>query len=252
MLTTIIIVMTYLFLQMTVIWILYKYYNNPSIVDTSWSIGLMMSGLIYLFSNGITHRKALVAFLLVVWALRLAGHLWWTRLRLGQVDKRYTAISQHWKINQSLGFFLNFQLQALLIFIISFMFVFISLSPQATLTAFDYAASVIITLGIVGESIADIQLNRFKKNNKGKVCNDGLWYYSRHPNYFFDWITWSGFTLIAVQSTLGCFSLISLMLLYFIFTRVTGPITEKVSIQSKGQAYLDYMADTSMFMPWFK
>lgn len=248
----ILLVVAYLFLQMCFVWVLYKIYNNPSIVDTSWSIGLMISGLIYLSSNPINLRKIIIASLLIAWALRLAGHLWLTRLRIGHRDKRYTSISREWKINPDLGFFLNFQLQSALIFIISFVFFFISLSPLETLSMVDVIAIMLILIGIFGESIADMQLEKFKKNYPGQVCDAGLWYYSRHPNYFFDWITWLGFALFGVQSSHGYFGFISIGVLYFIFTQITGPITERGSIQLRGEAYLKYQSSTSMFIPWFK
>lgn len=252
MLSPIAIVMMYLFLQMCLVWILYRTYNNPSIVDCSWSIGLMNAGLIYLFAQEITPRKIIIATFLIIWALRLAIYLWYTRVRVGHHDKRYTNMSSQWKINQSLGFFLNFQLQAFLIFIISFIFFLISLSSINTLSHGDYIAMVIILAGILGEAIADLQLWHFKKTHPGAVCNVGLWRYSRHPNYFFDWLTWFGFTLFALQISVGYFAFISLGVLYIIFTQITGPITEQGSIQSRGKAYLDYQAKTSMFFPWFK
>lgn len=251
-LNTILIVIAYLFVQMCIIWVFYRLYKNPSIVDSSWSIGLMISGLIYLCSSAMTSRKIIVGILLIIWSLRLAGYLWLTRLRSGHIDKRYKMISNKWKMSQSLGFFLNFQLQALLIFIISFIFFFISLSPSKILSTTDFIAIAIVLIGILGESISDLQLHRFKQAYPGKVCNIGLWSYSRHPNYFFDWLTWFGFTLFAIQSTFGYFSFISLVLLYAIFTRITGPITERASIQSRGRAYVEYQERTSMFIPWFR
>ncbi len=253
MFNTVLMVIVYLFLQMCFIWMLYRRTNNPSIVDVSWSVGLMASGLLYLFTAGLTTRKLIVASLLVIWALRLALYLYLTRIRYGHLDKRYTNLSSQWKISQSLGFFLNFQLQALLIFIISSgVFYFIGQSSNTTLSMTDFIACLVIVLAIIGETLSDIQLSIFKNQHPGKVCDVGLWYYSRHPNYFFDWLSWFGFTLMALQSTYGCFSLISIVVLYLIFTRLTGPMTERASIKSRGQAYLDYQATTSMFVPWFK
>lgn len=246
------IVFFYLVLQMCFIWIVYRLLKNPSVVDASWSIGLLMSGLIYLGSMLITQRTTLVGALLTLWALRLAGYLWYTRILQGHIDKRYTELSNNWKINQSLGFFLNFQLQGLLIFIISFIFYLISNSNNPSLTLLDGMALVIVLVGVAGESVADLQLYRFKNRQKGGVCNIGLWNYSRHPNYFFDWLTWLGFTLFAFQSNKGYLGIVSLLLLYVIFTRVTGPLTERGSVQSRGQKYIDYQNQTSMFFPWFK
>lgn len=242
----------YLVLQMCFIWIVYRLLKNPSVVDASWSIGLLMSGLIYLGSMPITQRTTVVGALLTLWALRLAGYLWYIRILQGHIDKRYTELSNNWKINQSLGFFLNFQLQGLLIFIISFIFYLISNSNNSSLTLMDGMALVIVLVGVAGESVADLQLYRFKNRQKGGVCNIGLWNYSRHPNYFFDWLTWLGFTLFGIQSNRGYLGIVSILLLYVIFTRVTGPLTERSSVQSRGQKYIDYQNQTSMFFPWFK
>ncbi len=246
------VVFFYLVGQMSVVWVVYRLLKNPSVVDASWSIGLMMSGLIYLFSVALTPRNTVISGLLILWALRLAGYLWYTRIHQGHVDKRYTALSRDWKISQSLGFFLNFQLQAFLIFIISFVFYLISQSPIASLTAIDILALVIIFMGVFGESVADLQLYRFKNSHKGEVCNTGLWHYARHPNYFFDWLTWLGFTLFAVQSNHGYLGVFSLLTLYLIFTQITGPMTERGSVQSRGQKYIDYQQQTPMFFPWYK
>lgn len=250
--TTLMTVIVYLVLQMVLVWGVYRVLKNPSVVDTSWSLGLMVAGLIYLGAQPLTTRSVVISMLLVLWALRLAGYLWYTRVRHGHVDKRYTELSNEWKINKSLGFFLNFQLQGLFIFILSFLFYLISHTNNAELTLMDVLAIVIVLIGIIGESVADLQLNRFKKNHRGSVCNQGLWHYSRHPNYFFDWLTWLGFTLFALQSDQGYLSLASLLFLYWLFTKLTAPITERSSIQSKGQQYLDYQQQTSMFFPWFK
>jgi len=230
----------------------YRVLKNPSVVDTSWSIVLLISGLIYLGMMPITPRTTVVGALLALWALRLAGYIWYTRILEGHVDKRYTELSNNWKINQALGFFLNFQLQGLLIFIISFLFYFISNTNKSSLTVIDVMAIVMVLVGVLGETVADLQLYRFKTRQKGGVCNKGLWNYSRHPNYFFDWLTWLGFTFFAFQSNNGYLGIISLLVLYLIFTQITAPLTERGSVHSRGQKYIDYQTRTSMFFPWFK
>jgi steroid 5-alpha reductase family enzyme len=246
------IVFLYLTLQMSVVWVLYRLIKNPSVVDSSWSIGLMMSGFIYLLSTPFTSRNILVVILLSLWSLRLAGFLWYTRVHKGHIDKRYTEISNNWKISKSLGFFLNFQLQGWLIFIISFVFYLIGTSVNANITLLDIIAVIIVFTGIVGETTADLQLYKYKEKKLGGVCNNGLWNYSRHPNYFFDWSTWLGFSIFSFQSKYGYLGLISILVLYIIFTKITGPLTERGSVKSRGKNYIDYQKQTSMFFPWFK
>lgn len=246
------IVVIYLFLQMSFMWGLYRILKNPSVVDVSWSLGLMVSGLIYLSLTPLIFRTLIISFLLILWALRLAFYLWYTRIKKGHVDKRYIELSANWKISPSLGFFINFQLQGLLILIVSSVFFLISKSAVTHITIIDSFAFCIIVVGILGETLADLQLQRFKLGHKRKVCNIGLWYYSRHPNYFFDWLSWIGFALFAIQSDLGYLSFLSPLLLYVIFTCMTGPLTERISIQSRGQKYINYQKQTSMFFPWLK
>jgi steroid 5-alpha reductase family enzyme len=250
MIRIMLIVYIYLILQMCLIWVGYRLSKNPSIVDMSWSCGLMTAGLIYLNSHPITERSAIISILLVTWSLRLAGYLWYSRVRHGHVDKRYTKLSDGWKINKSLGFFCNFQLQAVLIFIISIVFLFIGKTPSANLSILDIFAVCTVITGIIGESVADFQLQIFKSRHPGMVCNVGLWHYSRHPNYFFDWVTWCGFTLFSLRFDFGCIGLISPLVLYLLFTQVTGPMTERGSIASRGQTFIDYQKKTSMFFPW--
>ncbi|WP_133137615.1 DUF1295 domain-containing protein [Legionella rowbothamii] len=246
------IVMIYLFLQMIFMWGLYRILKNPSVVDVSWSLGLMVSGLIYLYLVPLNFRTQVTGILLIIWAWRLAFYLWYTRIREGHVDRRYTELSSRWKISPSLGFFINYQLQGLLILVISSVFFLISQSGLTHITLIDILAFFIITVGIIGETVADLQLQGFKMRHKGEVCNLGLWNYSRHPNYFFDWLSWIGFALLALQSNIGYLGLVSPLMLYIIFTRMTGPLTERGSIESRGQKYIEYQKQTPMFFPWFK
>ena len=245
-------VIIYLILQMCLMWGIYRLLKNPSVVDVSWSIGLMVAGLIYLSASPLNTRHLVIASLLIAWALRLAIYLGMTRVAKGHIDKRYTTLSTAWTISPSLGFFLNFQLQGLLIFILSSVFFIISYSPISELSHMDMIAISIVVVGIIGESIADYQLQQFKSKHQHQLCNVGLWNYSRHPNYFFDWLTWLGFAIFGIQSSYGYLSLISPLVLYYIFTAITGPMTERGSVESKGQAYIEYQQQTSMFFLWFK
>jgi len=250
--TIIFFVAIYLVLQMTFVWLLYRITKNPSIVDVTWSLGLIVSGLIYLFNQPINFRLLIIAGLLLAWGLRLAGYLWYTRIRFGHVDKRYQQLSDGWKMAKSAGFFLNFQLQGLLIFIISIVFLFAANGSINNLSIIDWLGVLLVIVGIFGETIADLQLKYFKQNHAGQVCKVGLWKFSRHPNYFFDWLVWCGFMCFAWQSQYWFFALISPLTLFIIFTKITGPITERGSIKAKGQAYLSYQEQTNMFFPWFR
>jgi steroid 5-alpha reductase family enzyme len=255
MITMTILMMTvviYLFIQMLVVWAIGISIKNPAIVDVAWPVGLMISGLIYLYGQPINAKIILISLLLIVWAMRLTGYLYFTRIKKGLVDKRYLKLSQNWKIKKSLGFLLNFELQGLFIFIISGVFIFISSTSRVKFPWLDWIAIPLCLIGIIGETLSDMQLQKFKRTNKNKVCNNGLWNYSRHPNYFFDWLTWCGFACFSLQSDYGWIGLVSPLLLYLLMTKVTGPMTERGSIESRGDLYIQYQHTTSMFFPWFK
>ncbi|HSS65063.1 MAG TPA: DUF1295 domain-containing protein, partial [Gammaproteobacteria bacterium] len=105
----------------------------------------------------------------------------------------------------------------------------------------------------IGESIADAQLSRFRRDprNRGKVCRTGLWRYSRHPNYFFEWLHWWAYALIGLGSPHWWVPLTGLAVVYVFLTRVTGiPFTEQQSLRSRGDAYRRYRETTNAFFPW--
>jgi len=247
---TILTVIIYLILQMLIVWGIASLIKNPSIVDVFWSVGLTVSGLIYLFSNDLNQRIILISLILIIWGSRLAGYLLLSRILQNKTDKRYSELSENFKIKKPLGFLLNFQLQGLFIFIISFSFYFIAKEPNLEFNYVDYIAILFCFVGVFGETLADKQLTYFKKQKTGTVCNIGLWNYTRHPNYFFDWLTWCGFMVFALRTEYGFIAIVSPLTLYLIMTKITGPMTEDGSIKSKGEAYLTYQKNTNMFFPW--
>ncbi len=235
--------------HMSLIWLWYLITNNPSVVDVGWASGLTLSGLIYLSQLALSTRTVVLASFLIMWGARLGGYLWWTRIRQNHVDKRYLALSHSWTIKKPLGFFINFQLQGLLIFIVSISWYFISLSPEKNINLIDSAGLVLFIFSLGLESLADLQLQRFKQSHPRHVCNQKLWRFSRHPNCFFEWIVWCSFTLFALSAPYGVLSLFSPLALYVIMVFITIPITEAESLKSKGEAYLEYQSRTPQFFP---
>ncbi|MDP3268254.1 MAG: DUF1295 domain-containing protein [Legionella sp.] len=238
-----------LFIHMCVVWGIYRYLKNPSVVDVGWASGLTLSGLLYLWIPSISFRTLILGLILILWGARLGIYLWYTRIRLGHVDKRYTSLSSQWKIAKPLGFFLNFQLQALLILVISIPWYFSGAAVATNLSGLDYFALALAIGALVGETIADNQLQEFKQKNKGRVCDVGLWHYSRHPNYFFEWLIWCAFALFGFAHSYGLIGLISPLTLYLLMTQITGPMTEAESLKSRGKAYEEYQKSTPMFFP---
>ena len=119
---------------------------------------------------------------------------------------------------------------------------------------FSLGGAALFVLSVIGESIADAQLRRFRADpaNRGKVLQSGLWRSSRHPNYFFEWLVWVAWLVIALASPYGWIAgYCPLLMLWFLY-KVTGiPATEEQSLKSKGEAYREYQRTTSAFIPWW-
>jgi steroid 5-alpha reductase family enzyme len=128
-------------------------------------------------------------------------------------------------------------------------------NPEPGIGPLEWAAAALWTLAMAGEGTADAQLNRFKSDssNKGRTCQVGLWRYSRHPNYFFEWLIWMAFALFALASPGGWCGLLSPVLILYFVLRVTGiPATEAQAIRTRGEEYRRYQQTTSAFVPWFR
>ena len=232
---------------MACIWLVQQHCQNPSVIDVAWAPGIVLISLMHVEHANLTPRLLLLGTLLILWALRLSGFIWWTRIRHGLHDKRYTAVNANWGARQALGFFFNGQLQGLFILVISLPWYFIA--KGHALTFLDELGIALTLCGLLGETCADVQLHQFKQRHPGKVCDDGLWFYSRHPNYFFEWLVWCGFACCALSTPWGSMALLSPLALYLIMTRITAPLTELGSIESRGNAYLRYQQNTRLFFP---
>ena len=150
-------------------------------------------------------------------------------------------------------FLLFFQMQALLVLIFAVPFLLISFSTQPELGFLEIFGWGLAALSLLGESCADAQLQRFKADptSHGKVCDVGLWRYSRHPNYFFEALIQIAFCLMAWHAPHGWVTVASPLLMLYFLLRVTGiPLTEEYAVKSKGEAYREYQRTTSAFIPW--
>lgn len=234
----------YLLLQMSGVWLLNRWLKNTAIIDVFWGIGLVVAGWITLWPVTQNARIFFTALLLFIWGARLSGYLWFTRIRVHHQDKRYAFAEKKP--------YLQFLFQGLLIWIISLMFVLASTTIMDTISWMDMLAYVVIVVGIIGETISDHQLLNFRKKFPGKVCNKGWWRLSRHPNLFFDWVAWCGFYMVCAQSAYGWLGLISPLCLYLVMNKLTMPITERFSVEAKGDAYRDYQKATSPFFPMWR
>ena len=240
----------------TFTWLLSLKLNNFSFVDITWSYSLAVIGPIYAFvADGFLPRRMIAASMAILWSLRLGSYL---LLRIKKhhphEDARYTVLREKWKGRLTRNFFWFFQAQGLLILMLSAPVLLACLNPSMQWSNIELVGIIVWIAGLTGETIADAQMNAYKRDpaNKSKVCQCGLWRFSRHPNYFFESVVWIGFWLFACGSPWGWVTIYAPALILYFLLRVTGiPLTEACAVKSKGDAYRDYQRTTSAFFPWF-
>jgi steroid 5-alpha reductase family enzyme len=239
-------------LAFVVIWFLQRRLNDAGIVDVFWSLTVASLGLFYCIAGfGNLPRRFIVGILISAWALRLSHYLLSRWLRTPE-DERYTALKAEWGKTAQVRLFRFYQLQALGCVLFSIP-IYYAANNHSELNGLDLVGVLIFLISLIGEWTADRQLDVFKHDqaNIGKVCKTGLWSYSRHPNYFFEWTHWFSYVFLAVTTPWGWLSIVGPIGMYYFLTQKTGiPQTEKQALKSKGDAYREYQRTTNAFFPW--
>ncbi len=229
--------------------------DNYGIVDIAWSyaFGVFALGSVCT-APGWGVRRGLFAGMAVIWSLRLGTHLCIRVLGHHPVeDVRYQRLRQNWGGRFAVKMFWFYQLQAVSVVLLGLPFIIGMRSPSPSLRPLEIAGAVLWLVAVGGEALADAQLAAFRRNpaRQGRICTDGLWRYSRHPNYFFEWLVWVAYFLFALASPWGWITFISPAGILFLLLRVTGiPMTEAESIRRKGDDYRRYQQTTNAFVPW--
>jgi steroid 5-alpha reductase family enzyme len=238
-------------LMMSLGWLWQRSRANAGIVDVLWAGGTGASAVLYaILGEGAAWPRAMVAVLGGLWGLRLATHLW-KRVSCEPEDGRYQNLRAHWNGSQ-FKFFLFFQFQALLIVLFALPFLAVARNPHG-FGAWMLVGIVIWLGSVIGESIADRQLARFRADqaNHGRTCRDGLWRYSRHPNYFFEWLHWFAYVCLAMGSPVAWLAWLGPVVMYVFLRWISGiRYTETQALRSRGDDYRAYQRSTSMLIPW--
>ena len=238
------------------LWLVQRRILEADVVDLGWTIGLGVAAVFYaaVLPDGVEWRRWLVAAMAGLWAGRLGSYLLFKRVLVKGEDGRYQDLRQKWGQNAQRKLFLFFQAQAALVAILSIHFILAMQPDDPSFRLLDALGIVLWATSIVGESIADRQLSRFLSDpaNSGQVCREGLWKYSRHPNFFFEWFHWLAYVPIAFGSVPFVTTLIAPALMFVAIVFVTGiPPIEQRSVRRRGEAYREYQRTTSVLIPWF-
>jgi len=238
--------------MMLLLWMLHLRLRNAGVVDVGWTVAIGVQAVTAaLLGAGDPTRRLIVGIVGGLWSARLAVHLAGRVFSEGE-DARYTEIRERWGGNLALKFLAFFLFQGVLAPALAAPFFVAASDPSPRLHPLLWAGVVLAVVSVVGEGIADAQLRRFRAEaaNRGQVCRVGLWGWSRHPNYFFDWLVWCAFVLLALGSPWGWATVGSPMLMLYFLLRVTGiPATEAHALRSRGAAYARYRTEVSAFVP---
>lgn len=228
---------------------------NYSVVDVAWSLSFAaLAGFYAVAADGWWLRRLLIAVMVGAWSLRLGSHLWRrVQNHHPMEDGRYAEMREAWRAHLGRKMFQFFQFQAISVVVLGLPFLFATTNATASLSLLEIIGMAVWLLAWLGESVADAQLARFKRDpaNAGRVCAVGLWHYSRHPNYFFEWLIWVGFFLVGSAAPEGWVGVIAPAVMLYLLLNVTGvPPTEAQALRRRGEAYRRYQATTNAFFPW--
>jgi len=241
--------------MMTALWLVQRRTQNAGIVDAGWASAIGLLAVFFaITSGGYPPRRTLVAVLLAVWASRLSYYILTDRVFGHPEEGRYAALRKEWGASAERRLFFFYQYQAFFAVFFALPSLILAHYARSCWSAWDLAGIALWVCGVGTTIAADRQLARFRaqKGNRGKTCRIGWWRYSRHPNYFFEWLHWCAYAAMAVGAPFGWTAWLVPLALLYLFFRVTGiPPTEAQALASRGEDYRRYQQTTRVFFPWF-
>jgi steroid 5-alpha reductase family enzyme len=238
-------------MAVTALWGVSLLRRDASIIDIFWGLGFVLVAWNSLNISGVSSPRTLLLVLLIsVWGLRLSSYLAWRNLGKPE-DYRYAAMREHHGKRFPLVSLLTvFVLQGALMWIISLPFQ-VGIVRIQEWNVLATVGVVLCAVGVFFEAVGDYQLARFKANpgNKGRVMDKGLWRYTRHPNYFGDFLVWWGFYLLAAEPRSWWWTIIGPLLMSWLLIRVSGVRLLETSLRSRVTGYAAYVGSTSAFFP---
>jgi steroid 5-alpha reductase family enzyme len=235
------------------LWLVQRRTRNAGIVDVGWALSFAIVAIV--FAATATSDVAAwlpIALVIVAWSVRLGGYLITRGAATGPEEGRYVELRRAWAPTAQRAFFVFFQAQAALVAVLATAFVMPFLAtPSATWPR--VVGALVSALALAGETVADLQLARWRRDpqNRGKVCDAGLWAWSRHPNYFFEWCVWLGYAIYGLAfGGWGAIALAPQAIILASIFGITGiPPTEAQALRSRGDAYRAYQERVSRFIP---
>jgi len=247
---------------MALAWQVQRKTGHTGWIDVCWTFGTgivaALGSLAPLSSDSAGARRILIAVLIALWSVRLGSHIMMRTRKAGD-DPRYRELIRQWGTRADLRMFLQLQSQAAVGLILALSVALAAHNTRPSLGLSDFLGLALLVGALAGEAVSDWQLRRFRSNpaNHGRICESGLWSLSRHPNYFFEWLCWLAYPLIAIdlsgQNPLGWLSLAAPVSMYWVLVHVSGiPPLEEHMLRSRGAQFRALQARTRPFFPFPK
>ncbi|MCP9439014.1 MAG: DUF1295 domain-containing protein [Nitrospira sp.] len=238
---------------MVILWFVQRRIKNAAIAEVGFCLGLIsvVAGYTVQTIGGI-ERTVLTMMLVVLYAGRLGHYLLVNRVIGKEEDTRYQRLRKSWGSSERFNMFLYFQMYAVAVAVFSIPFLVVLWNPRPPTSVVELIGLLIWGVAVAGEARADRQLARFQADpaNRGRVCRDGLWRYSRHPNYFFDWLHWWSYVVMTLGASGWAFTLLGPVLMGWLIFKVTGiPPNETDALEKIGEEYRTYRLTTNAFVP---
>ncbi len=233
------------------VWLLSLYCKDVSIVDIAWGLGFVLVAWTSHLLRAGSNDSVLLPVLVTLWGLRLSGYLAW-RNHGQPEDRRYQKMRAHWGgAFPWISLLTVFGAQALVMWIVSLPVQTVYDGSGDRRWWLSLIGSLVFAVGLAFESLGDWQLARFKSdaNNRGQVLDRGLWRYTRHPNYFGDFLVWWGIFLVAVADSQQWWTVIGPIIMSVLLMRISGVTLLESSLKQTKPGYQAYIDRTNAFFP---
>ncbi|WP_442981348.1 DUF1295 domain-containing protein [Rhizobium sp. S152] len=234
-------------------WAIQRTSGQSGWIDTVWSMAVGIGGVVAaILGGGDFDRRIILLIVICAWSLRLASFIG-SRTKCGGEDPRYAKLIDEWGDGAALRLFIFLQTQAFAAFVLVLAVYLAAANDQPFLRPIDGLATLLAMVALGGEALSDAQLARFRKTPEAKkeVCEIGFWRYSRHPNYFFEWLFWCCWPLFAWDAPIwNGLSLLAPLMMYWLLVHVSGiPPLEDHMLRSRGDKFRALQRRVNAFFP---
>lgn len=240
-----------IFVLVTGLWAVSVAVRDTSIIDIFWGFGfVVVAWVTFLVADGSDGYRWLLAVLTTLWGLRLTAHLANRNLGHGE-DFRYAKMRERhgsrWPLR---SLWAVFWVQGTLMWVVSLPVQGGQQLGEGSPGWLAWVGVAVWAVGLFFETVGDLQLSRFiaDSSNRGKVMDQGLWRYTRHPNYFGDFSVWWGIWLVALAAG-AWWTVVGPLVMSLLLIKVSGAGLLEKSLSRKREGYDEYVSRTSGFFP---